>query len=123
MESVMKILRVQTSPRGENSESRKLGDHLIAKAKRIDPTSTTILRDISTGVALVGIGEAGADPSEIGQRDAGRYITKDRGGSGIDPLGLRDEMVAEFATFRVFSARTGLYSQDLHDTLHMRVAG
>src|SRR5258706_11856612 len=43
----------------------------------------------------------------------------DRGGSGIDLLGLRDEMVAEFATFRVFSARTGLYSQDLHDTLHM----
>ena len=48
----MKILRVQTSPRGENSESRKLGDHLIATAKRIDPTSTTILRDVSTGVAL-----------------------------------------------------------------------
>src|SRR5258706_266687 len=123
MESVMKILRVQTSPRGENSESRKLGDHLIAKAKRIDPTSTTILRDISTGVALPDLTWIGASFADADKRDAGRYITKDRGGSGIDPLGLRDEMVAEFATFRVFSARTGLYSQDLHDTLHMRVAG
>jgi FMN-dependent NADH-azoreductase len=51
MESVVKILRVQTSPRGENSESRKLGDHLIAKAKRIDLAVTTIVRDLSTGVA------------------------------------------------------------------------
>jgi hypothetical protein len=49
MESVVKMLRVQTSPRGENSE--KLGDHLIAKAKRIDLAVTTIVRDLSTGVA------------------------------------------------------------------------
>jgi FMN-dependent NADH-azoreductase len=47
----MKILRIQTSPHGENSESRKLGDHLIAKAKRIDLAVTTIVRDLSTGVA------------------------------------------------------------------------
>jgi FMN-dependent NADH-azoreductase len=70
MESVMKILRVQTSPRGENSESRKLGDHLIAKAKRIDPTSTTILRDVSTGVALPDLTWIGASFTDADKRDA-----------------------------------------------------
>ena len=66
----MKILRVQTSPRGENSESRKLGDHLIAKAKRIDPTSTTILRDVSTGVALPDLTWIGANFTDADKRDA-----------------------------------------------------
>ena len=66
----MKILRVQTSPRGENSESRKLGDHLIAKAKRIDPTSTTILRDVSTGVALPDLTWIGASFTDAEKRDA-----------------------------------------------------
>src|SRR5882724_1625456 len=70
MESVMKILRVQTSPRGENSESRKLGDHLIAKAKRIDPTSATILRDVSTGVALPDLTWIGANFTDADKRDA-----------------------------------------------------
>ena len=66
----MNILRVQTSPRGENSESRKLGDHLIAKAKRIDPTSTTILRDVSTGVALPDLTWIGASFTDADKRDA-----------------------------------------------------
>jgi len=66
----MKILRVQTSPRGENSESRKLGDHLIAKAKRIDPTSTTILRDVSTGVALSDLTWIAANFTDADKRDA-----------------------------------------------------
>src|SRR6266481_4776727 len=69
MESVMKILRVQTSPRGENSESRKLGDHLIAKAKRIDSTSTTILRDVSTGVALPDLTWIGHSFTDADNRD------------------------------------------------------
>ena len=66
----MKILRVQTSPRGENSESRKLGDHLIAKAKWIDPAVTTIVRDVSTGVALPDLTWIGASFTDAEKRDA-----------------------------------------------------
>jgi FMN-dependent NADH-azoreductase len=40
----MKILRIQSSPRGEHSEGRKLGDHLVNEAKRTDPSTTTIVR-------------------------------------------------------------------------------
>ena len=44
------MLRIQTSPRGEQSESRKLGDFLISEAKRTNPDVTTIVRDVSKGV-------------------------------------------------------------------------
>jgi len=69
----MKILRIQTSPRGEHSESRKLGDFLVAEAERTNRDVTTIVRDVSKGVALPDLAWIGASfPRSYRQTDHGR---------------------------------------------------
>ena len=67
MESV-KILRIQTSPRGEHSESRKLGDFLVAEAERTNRDVTTIVRDVSKGVAVPDLAWIGASFTDAVKR-------------------------------------------------------
>src|SRR5258708_6042105 len=49
---------------------RHFHGHIRAKAKRIDPTPTTILRDVSTGVALPDLTWIGANFTDADKRDA-----------------------------------------------------
>ena len=64
----MKILRIQTSPRGEHSESRKLGDFLVAEAERTNRDVTTIVRDVSKGVAVPDLAWIGASFTDAVKR-------------------------------------------------------
>jgi FMN-dependent NADH-azoreductase len=91
----MKILRVQTSPRGDHSESRQLGDHLIAKVKRIDPAATTIVRDISTGVALPDLAWIGASFTDADERDANQVRALSGSEQLIAELEATDLLVIE----------------------------
>ena len=49
----MKILRIDSSARYENSVSRQLTNELIARLKRQHPNATVIVRDVAKGLPFV----------------------------------------------------------------------
>jgi FMN-dependent NADH-azoreductase len=91
----MKILRIQTSPRGEHSESRKLGDFLVAEARRTNPEVTTIVRDVSKGVMVPDLAWIGATFTDADKRSHEQVRALDHSEQWIVELETTDLLVIE----------------------------
>ena len=91
----MKILRIQTSPRGEHSESRKLGDFLVAEAERTNRDVTTIVRDVSKGVAVPDLAWIGASFTDAVKRTDEQARALDHSEQLIAELETTDLLVIE----------------------------
>ncbi|HLZ66848.1 MAG TPA: NAD(P)H-dependent oxidoreductase [Aliidongia sp.] len=91
----MKILRVQTSPRGEHSESRKLGDFLVAEAERTNGSVTTIVRDLSTGTAVPDLAWIGSNFTDASQRSADQVQSLAHSEALIAEIEAADVLVIE----------------------------
>lgn len=91
----MNILRIQTSPRGEASESRRLGDHLIAVAHAARPQLRVTIRDLSLGVPLVDGAWIGANFTDAAQRSEAQHAALAGSEALIAELEAADEVVIE----------------------------
>lgn len=91
----MNILRIQASPRGEASESRRLGDHLIEVARGAHPGLRVTVRDLSVGVPLVDGAWIGANFTEAAQRSEAQHAALAGSEALIAELEAADEVVIE----------------------------
>jgi FMN-dependent NADH-azoreductase len=85
MEDEMNILRIQTSPRGDSSESRKLGTFLIEEARRNFGTVEVVTRDLSDGAPLLNAAWIAANFTEPDKRSQAQH----------DALALSETLIKE----------------------------
>jgi FMN-dependent NADH-azoreductase len=105
--SSLKILRVQSSPRGASSVSRQLGDTLIAEIRRNNRDIEIITRDVASGVEPVNADWIG-----------GAYIADTaRSSAHRQALSHSDHLVAELAASDAVIIEAPMYNFTLPATL------
>ena len=85
MQHVKRILRLDASANPDESDSRKLGDHLIRQLKQADPSADTRERNLNQQLSFI-------DSSWIAANFTAR---EERSHDQTERLGLSDQLIAE----------------------------
>ncbi len=101
------ILRVDASPRRDNSNSRTLGDELVARLSAIGSIRSVTSRDLANGIEFIDDTWITASATPVDQLSQAQR----------DRLALSDELVAELAAADILIITTPIYNFSVPATL------